>query len=54
MIPASNETLQYMHQMARTAGLRLRQQDLDALTLRTAERWRKLALGATSSSLRGA
>ena len=44
IMPASNETLQYMHQMARTAGLRLRGPDIEALTLWSAERWRKLAL----------
>ena len=43
-MPASNETLQYMQQMARTAGLHLREQDLNALALWTAERLRKLAL----------
>jgi hypothetical protein len=32
IMPASNETLQYMQQMARTAGLRLREQDLDAMS----------------------
>lgn len=35
---------QSIEQIARTAGLRLREQDLDALTLWTAERLRKLAL----------
>ncbi len=44
IMPTSNETLHYMHQMARTAGLRLREPDLEALALWSAERWRKLAL----------
>ena len=43
-MPASNETLQYIQQMARTAGLRLREPDLEALALWSTERWRKLAL----------
>jgi len=43
-MPTSNETLHYVHQIARTAGLRLREPDLEALMVWSAERVRKLAL----------